>query len=412
MNLIRYWNNPNADGLSQPVLPLVLLTSAAFLSAAGARSIDPLLGILAREFQTSVPSVSVAIATFTLAYGTSQLLLGPIGDRYGKLRVLLGALTAYTVTMLVCTLATNVVELILLRILVGAASGGLIPVCLAYLGDWIPYERRQVVVSHVLNGYLIGQMLAGPLGGTFGQWLGWRPVFLLLSCAAAIVATWLVLRLRIYPDRRSVVAISYGRDYGRIASDKRARRLLLATLIEGATMAGSFPFIAPFMTTSFGLGYAASGIVLMLFGLGAFIFTWNAKRFLIRCGETGLVILGGILVAGGFTTVAVTRTWHLIALAELILGLGYFTLHTVLQTRATEMLPEARATAVSSFIFMLFMGQSLGTLTMSGVIASLGYRWAFAINAAAIVMLTLWLRKVLVDGTGLLAKRDDSRAFR
>jgi MFS family permease len=121
-------------------------------------------------------------------------------------------------------------------------------------------------------------------------------------------------------------------------------------------------------------------------------------------GETVLVVLGGILVVTGFATAAASPVWHLIVLAELMLGLGYFTLHSVLQTRATELLPEARATAVSGFVFMLFTGQSLGVLMMSGAIAVLGYRLAFAINAVAIVALILWLRKLLNDTNRVVAK--------
>jgi predicted MFS family arabinose efflux permease len=405
MFLRRAWINSEAGGAARPALPLFLLATAAFLSAAGARSIDPLLGILARDFQTSVSAVSVMVATFTLAYGGSQLFLGPIADRFGKLRVLLGALAAYAVFMLACAHSRGLTELTVFRALAGAASGGLVPTCLAYLGDWVPYERRQVMLNHIFNGYLLGQMLAGPVGGILGQWLGWRSVFLLLAGAGGLAAAVLALRRTKFSDRRATLVLSYGRHHGKLATDRNARRLMIGVFIEGATMAGSFPFIAPFLTHAFALTYAASGAVLTLFGIGAFIYTRNAKLLLSRLGETGLVILGGILVVTGFTTAATSPVWQLIILAELVLGLGYFTLHSVLQTRATELLPEARATAVSGFVFMLFTGQSLGVLMMGGTIALLGYRPAFAINAAAIVALVVWLRKLLGETEGV-ARRE------
>jgi predicted MFS family arabinose efflux permease len=251
------------------------------------------------------------------------------------------------------------------------------------------------MLNHVLHGFLLGQLLAGPIGGIFGQWLGWQSVFLLLSLAGGIATVLLALHLRTFPDRRAISVRSYGADYIRLALDGRARRLLVATLIEGATMAGSFPFIAPFLVNTFGLTYAASGVVVMIFGMGAFLYTFNAKHLLTRFGEVGLAMLGGILVIAGFATVAASPTWYLLTLAALMLGLGYFTLHSVLQTRATELLPRARSTAISAFVFMLFAGQSLGALIMGGTIAWLGYRWAFFIDAVAILLLILWLRRLL-----------------
>ena len=76
---------------------------------------------------------------------------------------------------------------------------------------------------------------------------------------------------------------------------------------------------------------------------------------------------------------------------EIALGLGYFMLHSVMQARATELLPEARATAVSSFVFMLFLGQGLGALIMAALIDGWGYRTAFAMNIAGTMFLTIWL---------------------
>jgi predicted MFS family arabinose efflux permease len=70
-------------------------------------------------------------------------------------------------------------------------------------------------------------------------------------------------------------------------------------------------------------------------------------------------------------------------------------LHSVLQARATEMLPRARATAVATFACLLFLGQSLGALLVGGAIARWGYGAAFLLDAGAIVLLALWLWRIL-----------------
>jgi predicted MFS family arabinose efflux permease len=374
-----------------PTLPISTLISAAFLSAAGARTIDPLLAILSKSFNESVSTTSMTVVSFTMAYGASQILIGPIGDRYGKLRVLLGALIAYAAAMAACASAGSLFALIVLRVGAGAACGGLVPVCLAYLGDWVPYQNRQIALTHVLSGFIFGQMLGGPVGGVLGQWLGWQSVFLLLSFGGLIGAVHLALRMKAFPDLRSRAWTKHGRDYFLLARQPTARSLLTATLVEGAILAGSFPFIAPFLHDVFGLSYAAAGLVLMCFGLGAFVYVRLANRLVSAFGEMRLVVVGGLFLATGFVLAAASPIWPLVAFAEVLLGLGYVTLHSVLQTRATELLPASRTTAVSSFAFMLFLGQGVGTLAMSGIIAWIGYRNTFSLNAIAILPLVGWL---------------------
>ena len=106
----------------------------------------------------------------------------------------------------------------------------------------------------------------------------------------------------------------------------------------------------------------------------------------------------GLLMAAALAAaMASGRAWLFIPV-ELALSLGFFMLHSVLQARATEMLPQARATAVATFACLLFLGQSVGALLMGAPIARFGYKAAFLLDAGAIVALTLWLARMLRRG--------------
>lgn len=379
------------NGLAHSRLPLVLLAAAGFLSALGARIVDPLLAVLARDFETTVASTSILVAAFTLPYGLNQLLIGPLGDRFGKLRVLLVALAGYTIFMTACALASGLPALVLLRACAGACSGGLIPTCLAYIGDTVPYEKRQVALGRFLTGVVFAQAMSGPLGGLFGEYLGWRGVFLLLGGLGLVTTLLLMTRIAAVPDRRHQRAVFNRQHYVTMLRHRPARLLLLFTLIEGAWLPGAFPFVAPYLAERFGLSYAAVGLILSAFGLGALFYTYFAPVLLRIFGEAGLVLTGGMIVAGSLALAFQLDAWPLFVLLQAALGLGYFMLHGVMQARATELLPEARATAVSSFVFMLFLGQALGALAMGAIIGSFGYRVAFDIAVVGIVVLTIFL---------------------
>ncbi len=381
-------------------LPLGLLAAAAFLSSAGARVVDPLLHAIATDFSVSVPDLWVVIAAFTLPYGLNQLVLGPVGDRFGKLRVMLGALVGYALFTGACALASNLAGLAVLRACAGAASAGLIPVGMAYIGDAVPYEQRQVTLSKFLTGIVLAQTLAGPVGGVFGQYVGWRGVFLVLAALAVLVAAAFVVRIRGLPDRRSPGRMFKPENYLRMARHRTGRLVLLAAVLDGALFVGCFPYLAPYLHEHFGLSYAPVGLILACFGLGALAYTRLARPLLARLGEGGLALAGGLLMAAALATaVASGRPWLFVPV-ELALGLGFFMLHSVLQARATEMLPQARATAVAAFACLLFLGQSVGALLMGAAIARFGYKTAFLLDSGGIVLLTLWLARVLRRGPG------------
>ena len=52
---------------------------------------------------------------------------------------------------------------------------------MAYVGDVMPYERRQQVLGRYLSGQIFGQLFGQAAGGVLGDLFGWRNVFFLLA---------------------------------------------------------------------------------------------------------------------------------------------------------------------------------------------------------------------------------------
>ncbi len=380
---------------SRPALPLALLAAAAFLSSAGTRVVDPVLHAIATDFRVGVPDVAIVIAAFGLPYGLAQLVLGPVGDRFGKLRVVLGSLISYAVFTGACALAGDLSGLVLLRACAGAASAGLIPVAVAYIGDSVPYGERQVTLSKFLTGVVLAGMLAGPLGGVFGEYVGWRGVFLVLAGLAVLVAGGLAWRIRGLPDARREGRMFNPELYVRMARNPVGRLILLAGAIDGALFVGCFPFVAPYLHEHFGLSYAEVGLLLAFFGVGAWAYTLLAQRLVRRLGEGGMVLAGGIMMVVALVLAVEAPHWGVFVVVEFLLGLGFFTLHSVLQAQASEILPQARATAVATFACLLFLGQSSGSLLFGRLIALFDYKATFLIDAVLVLMVAVWLWRTL-----------------
>lgn len=88
---------------------------------------------------------------------------------------------------------------------------------------------------------------------------------------------------------------------------------------------------------------------------------------------------------------AASPVWYLAPAACLLLGFGYYLLHNTLQTNATQMLPEARGTAMAGFSSALFIGQSVGVTTGAFVVDHAGMTQLFIVAAVTWPVLALWI---------------------
>lgn len=134
-------------------IPIFVLALGGFASGSGARLLDPLLPQIADSFGVTVAAASAVIAAFLLPYGLGQVILGPLGDRLGKLRVVAVAVTLYGAFVMACAAASGLTTLVLLRAASGLFAGAAIPLMMAYLGDVVPYSERQVTIGRFLTAW-------------------------------------------------------------------------------------------------------------------------------------------------------------------------------------------------------------------------------------------------------------------
>lgn len=378
--------------------PIWLMAVAAFAVGCGMRMLDPLLPMLAREFGTGLGGVAPLIGGFALAYGAGQLATGPLGDRFGKLRIAAFGMVGYAAAQIGAGLADGLSELLVFRVLAGLASGAIVPLMMAHIGDRVPYDQRQAVLGRFLTGMVAAQLLAGPLSGVIAEFVGWRTSFLALGALAFATTALFIAKLGPALFRAPVgdAPGSGMAGFLRLLEKPAARRLMLATALDGMLLfGGAFPFIASLLIERFGFSAATAGLAVAGFGLGSLLYTQIAGRLIARLGEAGMVLWGGAGLAVALVAFALAPAWWVVAAAQMVAGLLFFMLHGVLQARATEALPEARGTAVAGFAMALFLGQSIGAVVFGTVIVAAGFSAAFLLAAAGVLALTLWLRGTL-----------------
>src|SRR6185369_7378553 len=105
------------------------------------------------------------ITVFALAYGLGQFMHGPLGDRYGKLRLLVGWMLASALALVGCAMAFTFASLTAWRTVTGIVSSAPFILGMAYIGDTVPMERRQQVVVQYATGNVLGHAFAPLLSG-------------------------------------------------------------------------------------------------------------------------------------------------------------------------------------------------------------------------------------------------------
>jgi predicted MFS family arabinose efflux permease len=373
---------------------LPLLALAGFAAGGGMRLMDPLLPLLAADFGVGVAAIAPVVAGFTLAYGAGQLVTGPLGDRFGKVRVAAIALVLYGVGLAASAAAWDLSSMVVLRTATGLVAGAVIPLAIAWIGDAVPYEDRQATIGRFLTGMVMAQLLVGPVSGVMAELAGWRASFLVLAGLALAVGV-LLLR-RAVPEPRAGTVRGLGLShYGVLLRAPAGRRLMGAAALDGAALfGGAFPFIGAYLIEVFFLSPGQAGLVVAGFGVGAFIYTRLARRLVARLGEQGLVATGGAIMAVSLAGLAAAPSWWVVAALQVPTGMAFYMFHGVLQARATEALPESRATAVSAFAMALFLGQSVGALAFGAVLHAAGYAAVFLAAAVATVALAGWVARM------------------
>ncbi len=379
-----------------PVLGIIGLALAALATGATMRLVDPLLPRLAREFSVSLGQASQVITLFALAYGLAQLVFGPLGDRFGKYRVIGWACAASALTSLASALSDSLTGLMLARLAAGISAAAVIPLAMAWIGDVVPYARRQAVLARFLIGQICGFALGVWAGGYAAEHLDWHtPFWAAAGLHAAVALALQAVRRRLpapaeTPARAPAHPLQrMGREFAAVLALPWARVVLLTVLLEGASLYGPFAFIAAHLHQRFGLPLSTAGALVMGFAGGGLVFALAAPVLVRRLGEVTLVRLGALLMAAGLLGLAAAPRWGWALPACVVLGLGFQMMHNTLQTHATQMAPERRGAAVAAFAASLFLGNAIGVALAGAMVGLLGTGWVMAAGALGLLA-TAW----------------------
>lgn len=356
------------------------------------RVAEPLLPDIATQFNTTLVDAATLITTFVLAYGLFQLVHGPLGDRFGKLTVTCGALFLASLSSVACATAQSLETLALFRFLTGMTAGAVIPLSLAYVGDNVPFEKRQPVMGQFISGNLMGTALGPLVGGVSSQFFGWRVSFVITALGFLAIGLLLLplARRETKPQQNPLGVLANLKSVVRL----RGVHLICAIVaVEGCLFYGAYGYIGGYLRETFQLDYVVIGMVMAGFGCGGLLYSASVKILVRRLGVKRMVVLGGFSLLLGFISLALMSNWHAAVLLIFILGFGLYLIHNTLQTLASEMAPATRGSAIAVFAFSLFTGQAIGVTIDGLLVDNFGYQPMFIFTGIGLLLLAIFLAR-------------------
>ena len=357
----------------------------------------PALPALTEGFGAPVAQAQLTLTTLLLAFGASQLVWGPLSDRFGRRPILLWGMSAYVLASLGCALAPSMPLLVLWRTLQGAAMGAAVVCARAVVRDLYEPELGARAMSKGLTGLGVIACLCAPLGALLADWLGWRYALSALGLFGAATLAVVALRFEETVPRKNPQALqpmALLATWGRIV---RHPTFIAYSALSTASYAGLFTFLAgsSFVFIKV-LGFSRTGYGLAMFSV-SFVYilgTFLCRRLLPRLGlrrtialAAGLTLAGGTLM-GVLALAGLHRGWAVLGPFYLFM-LAHGVHQPCGQSGAVGPFPQAAgaASALNGFLMMLAafgMGSWLGAHLDGTVFALTNGLWFWSACIAAV----------------------------
>jgi len=367
---------------------LIVLLTMVFTSALQTRSIDPMLPVIAKDLSVSLRDAFLLSSSYALPMALMQVVLGPTADALGKVRVIRTCVTIMAAGTVISVVASSYGMLLASRLLTGAAAGGIIPMTMALMADKVPPAGRQAAFGRVMSVSTAAQILGAALAGMFAGTLGWRNFYVVLAVIA--IVAMLGAHAFLESDVTQPRSISVKRalsDYGRIFAARGAWLILLGGVANGTLVVGMFALLAPLLHERGGDGPFEAGIGIAVFACGGFLLGIAMRWMAGRIALPRLMQIGFALAGLAHLGVAMPMPWPLTATLFALVGFGFFALQNCMLALMSDLVPEARGSAVAMLLFAVFNGQSLGPV-LWGLLAE-HYDYAACFRVSGIVLLAM-----------------------
>ena len=286
------------NGIATSRVMLLLLVAMTGVAPISLYMLVPALPVLATTFGRDISIAQMTVSLFMVGIACSQLIMGPLSDKFGRRPVLLAGLGLMVVASMGCIFAETLPQLIAARFFqaLGGASG--MVVSRAIIRDLYGRDRVGAMISLVIAVMMIAQMLSPLTGGLLETAFGWRAIFYAITAGSLCVAVAIAIAL---PETRRTRAEGSGfrGDVGSLIKSRAFIGYVLCQVLASQiifTFAGGGPYI---VVTQMGRTSAEYGAWFATTGFAYLVGNLFCVRFAPRHSLEKLIWFGLALQLAG-----------------------------------------------------------------------------------------------------------------
>ena len=323
----------------------------------------PALPVLTAGFASPMHQAQLTLTALLLAFGVSQLVWGPLSDRFGRRPILLIGLSAYVLAAVGSAMAPSMTALIVWRTVQGVAMGAAVMCARAIVRDLYAPVQGARVMSKGLSGLGVIAFLSAPVGGLLTEVFNWRIALLALAVFGAASLAMIAWRFEETLQRKNPQALQAATLLKTWQSILRHPSFLAFSALSAASYGGLFTLLASssfvFMNV-LGLSKTQYGALMALNSLGYIGGTFLCRYWLARLGVRRTLKRAGVLSLSGGTLMAalslagVQNVWAIMG-PQMLFVIGHGIHQPCGQSGAVGPFPHAAGaeSAMNGFLMML-----------------------------------------------------------
>ncbi len=351
---------------------IVLLTVLGALGQFATNVYLPSFPAIARELAAAMPTVQLTLTAYLATIAVSQLVYGPIADRFGRRPTLLFGLVLYLIGSLGCALAPDITGLMIGRIIQAAGAGAGVVVSRAVVRDRFEGAEIGRVMSSIAIGFSAVPALVPFLGGAIDEYAGWRWSFGAAAAIGAAVMGFVILRLP-ETNRTRLPTLRFGNVLAAYLPVLRNRHAMGFAVAGMGAMGGLFAFYAgspAVFIDRLGISPTGYGLYPPISVSGFVIGGIVARRLIGHLQEPQLIAVGlAVLVAGAIAMLVppLLGFLHPFALvgAMMIFVAGLGMVMPISMAASLRLFPERAGTAAALLGFLQMGAAASGAALVS-----------------------------------------------
>jgi DHA1 family bicyclomycin/chloramphenicol resistance-like MFS transporter len=262
----------------------------------------PALPTLTADLGGGMTQAQLTLTAMLLAFGLSQMVWGPLSDRFGRRPILLLGLGTYILAAIGSAMAPTMDLLVLWRTLQGLAMGASVMGARAIIRDLYDPAQGAHVMSKALSGLGVIACLSAPVGGLLTDWVHWRAALLTLAVFGAASLILIALRFKeslAHAKPEALAPAVLLRSWLQVA---RNPTFVAWSALSAASYGGLFTFLA---SSSFvfiqvhSVSKTQYGMLMFSMSFCYLLGTFLCRRLLARYG-----VRGAVAVASAMTLIA------------------------------------------------------------------------------------------------------------